>query len=418
MTALRFGFFTTFYPPYSFGGDGIGVRRLAHGLVARGCRVTVVHERDAFRALNRGPEPAGPLEEPEGLDVVGLESRLGRLSLLLTHQLGRPVVHGRRLAALIRNGGFDLLAFHNVSLIGGPGLLAYGGNLPRIYLAHEHWLVCQSHTLWRHNRELCTGRQCLRCTWNYRRPPQLWRWTGHLERHLRHVDTFVAMSRFSREKHREFGFPAPMEVLPYFLPAAQPNHGPDASASPHPRPFFLFVGRLERLKGLDQVIPLFESYCDADLVVAGEGEHGEALRRLASANARVRFLGRLDPGALEPYYRHAIALIVPSVCYETFGIIVLEAFRHGTPVIARRLGPLPEIVTGSGGGETFGTSDELVQAMRALQSDPGRRRDRGDAAFRAFHQHYSDTVVVPRFLDLAMQAIDRRRRRTGDGRQV
>jgi glycosyltransferase involved in cell wall biosynthesis len=130
----------------------------------------------------------------------------------------------------------------------------------------------------------------------------------------------------------------------------------------------------------------------------------------------VRFLGRLDPAALEPYYRHAIALIVPSVCYETFGIIVLEAFRHGTPVIARRLGPLEEIVEGAGGGELFQTSDELVRAMRALQGDPDRRRALGHAASLAFHQHYSDTVVVPRFLDLAAQAIDRRRQRARDAR--
>ena len=47
---------------------------------------------------------------------------------------------------------------------------------------------------------------------------------------------------------------------------------------------------------------------------------------------------------LTAYYRGALGLIVPSVCYETFGIILIESFRLGTPVIARRLGPFPEIV--------------------------------------------------------------------------
>ena len=75
--------------------------------------------------------------------------------------------------------------FNNVSLVGGPGVLSTGNGI-RIYEAHEHWLVCPSHVLWRHGRELCTGRQCLRCTLNHRRPPQLWRYTGYLEQQLRH----------------------------------------------------------------------------------------------------------------------------------------------------------------------------------------------------------------------------------------
>ena len=62
--------------------------------------------------------------------------------------------------------------------IGGPGCSRYGGDAVKLYMAHEHWLVCPTHVLWRHGRELCTGRECLRCTLRYQRPPQLWRYTG------------------------------------------------------------------------------------------------------------------------------------------------------------------------------------------------------------------------------------------------
>ena len=54
-----------------------------------------------------------------------------------------------------------------------------------------------------------------------------------------------------------------------------------------------------------------------------------ALRRLAGENPRVVFAGRVSDGALASYYRHAEALIVPSVCYETFGIILIEAMSAG-----------------------------------------------------------------------------------------
>ena len=407
MSPRRFCFFTTFYPPFNFGGDGVAVERLARALVARGCEVTVVHDLDAYRALRGGPDPAVPEPDLPGLRVVSLKSRLGRLSLLLTHQCGHPVVHARRIRRILRDGNFDVLTFHNVSLLGGPSLLAFGGNTPKIYMAHEHWLVCPTHTLWRHNRELCTGRQCLRCTLRYRRLPQLWRWTGRLGRQSRHVDTFIAMSDFSRQKHREFGFDRPMEVLPCFVPPPPPVGVGVRDSSPHVRPYFLYVGRLERLKGVDDILTAFEQYAGADLLIAGDGEYGAALRRRASHNARVVFLGRVEQERLSRYYRHALALIVPSVCYETFGIITLEAFQQRTPVLARRLGPLPDIVDGAGGGELFDTCEELVSAMHRLQSNPTRRRALGEAGFRAYETHYAENVVVPRFLELVGRAIDR-----------
>ena len=106
------------------------------------------------------------------------------------------------------------------------------------------------------------------------------------------MDTFIAMSEFSRAKHREFGFPRDMEVLPYFLPDAAPTSEPVSDVSPHPRPYFLFVGRLEKIKGLDDVIPLFREYDGADLLVAGDGEYQATIAKLATGIDRV--LARLQ----------------------------------------------------------------------------------------------------------------------------
>ena len=405
MSGLRFCMLTTFYPPYNFGGDGIGIQRFCHGLLRRGHEVTVVHDADAYLAL-AGEEPA-PVEHPAGLTVHSLRSGLGRLSPLLTQQLGRPVVHGGAIRRLLEQGRFDVVNYHNVSLVGGPGLLALGDAL-KIYMAHEHWLVCPSHVLWRHNRERCDARQCLRCVLHYRRPPQLWRYTGLLHRRLHHVDAFIAMSEFSRRKHREFGFPREMEGVNYFLPDLDET---DATVqdtdSPHPRPYFLFVGRLEIIKGLDDVIPVFRQHPDADLLIAGEGEYQGPLRGLAEGADNVQFLGRVKPDDLRRYYRHALALIVPSVCFETFGIILIESFRQGTPVIARRLGPFPEILQRSGAGLLFETEAELRAAMHRFQEEPELRRELGARAVQAFIDHWSESAVMPRYLEVVRRAAER-----------
>jgi glycosyltransferase involved in cell wall biosynthesis len=402
---------TTFYPPFNFGGDGIAIQRLSRALAARGHRVTVVHDIDAYNALTHGDEP-GPGQEPEGVHVVGLRSGLGPVSPLMTQQLGTPVANRRRIRRILAQGRFDIIHYNNISLIGGPGILRLGEAV-KVYEAHEHWLVCPSHVLWRHNREVCTGRQCLRCVLSYRRPPQLWRYAGALERRLSDVDLFLAKSEFSRSKHREFGFGPEMDVLPYFLPDRPAPAGDDASRgaeSPHPRPYFLFVGRLERIKGLEDVIPSFGRYDDADLVIAGDGNHRPHLEALAAGNPRVRFLGRLTPGELDRYYRSAIALIVPSICFETFGIILIEAFRQRTPVIARRLGPFPEIVGACGGGELFETEDELLAAMRRMQEDHAYREGCAASALAGFSATWSEAAVVPLYLTLVRRAAERRGR--------
>ena len=408
MNALRFAMITTFYPPYTFGGDGMGILRLSQALVRRGHHVTVIHDADAYVSL-AGREPgAGPADD--GVEIVTLRSPLGRFSNLLTQQTGRPIVHGERIREVMDAGRFDVTVFHNISLVGGPGVLQYGRGTV-LYMAHEHWLVCPSHVLWRHGREVCTGRECLRCVLHYRRPPQLWRSTGYLERELHHVDTFIAMSEFSRAKHREFGFPRDMEVVPYFLPdvdgEGQASSG-KTDGSPHDRPYFLFVGRLEKIKGLDDVIPVFAGFDRADLLIAGDGEYAGALKTLAAGNPRVKFLGRVAPGDLSRYYRHAAALLVPSVCFETFGIIIIEAFRQGTPVVARRIGPFPEILDRAGAGDLFETPAELAAALHRYLDEPERRARLGRAAVDAFQANWSESAVVPKFLDVVGRAAERR----------
>jgi glycosyltransferase involved in cell wall biosynthesis len=398
---LSFLMLTTFYPPYNFGGDGIGIQRLSRGLVNAGHKVTIVHDADAYISL-AGREPNAQSDEPDGLEVISLRSTFGKVSNLLTQQTGRPVVHGRQIQRIIEDGDYDVINFHNISLVGGPGILKYGKAI-KLYMAHEHWLVCESHVLWRHGVERCDERECLKCVVSYKRPPQIWRRTGYLERELKHVDTFIAMSEFSKKKHAEFGFPRPMTVMPYFLPDLIPGEA-KLEAAPHPRPYFLFVGRLEKIKGLDDVIPVFKDFEHADLVIAGDGEYTEELKQIAADNERVRFLGRVSPDELKSWYASALALIVPSVCYETFGIILIESFRQGTPVIARRLGPFPEIVESAQAGRLFESAEELLDTMKEFRQDPQLRSKLGEAGREAFTRQWSESAVIPRYLKIIRDA--------------
>jgi len=411
---MRFCMVSTFYPPFSFGGDAISVQHLSHALVRRGHEVTVVHDVDAYAVLRRGPMPAIREEDDdEGVRVIRLKSRWGALSSLAVHQFGRPVVHAARFRELFRPGRFDAVVFHNPSLIGGPAILTWPEDAVTVYMAREHWLICPTHVLWRHGRERCDRRECLRCVASYRRPPQAWRYTGAVPRALGEVDVVIALSEFSRQKHREFGLTRRIEVLPNFMLDSELEPSPGESVRPQQRRYFLFAGRLERIKGLDDVLPVFGAFPDVDLLIAGKGDDGLRLQGLAADLPNVRFLGLLPPSELRRYYRHAVACLVPSVGFEAFPRVLIEALSAGIPVVARDIGPAREVIAASGAGVLFSSPDELRARLASLLEDPGHRDRLARLALPSVREHWAESVVIPRFLDHIEAAARRRARHRG-----
>jgi glycosyltransferase involved in cell wall biosynthesis len=179
-----------------------------------------------------------------------------------------------------------------------------------------------------------------------------------------------------------------MQHLPYFLPVSE-TRAPQVVEA-RERPYILFVGRIVALKGLDRLLEAFRTYDAVDLVVVGEGDERKRLERSASDLPHVRFLGRKHPSALQELYAGALALVVPSVGYEVFGIVVLEAFAQGTPAIVSDLGALPELIADSGGGLTFRTTDELVEAIDRLRVDRPLRDELGSRGRAAWLERWSE----------------------------
>ena len=397
---LNFLHLSTFYPPWSFGGDAVYLHRLAHALGDDGHRVDVVHCLDSYHLLHPA-DPSSTVPEHPNVHVHGLRSALGWLSPLLTQQTGRPLLKTTRLRALLAERPYDVIHFHNVSLLGAHVLaLAAPGSSPvKVYTAHEHWLICPTHVLWKYGRRVCERPDCLRCTIMARRPPQWWRYTGQLDRMSEHVHQFVAPSEFSVGLHKARGFAPAMTCLPYFVDRTDSDWQQPAPR-PHPRPYFLFVGRLEDIKGLQTLIPIWERVASHDLLVAGTGEYEPALRALAASNPRIHFLGFVPQQQLGSFYFHAEACIVPSITYETFGIIVIEAFMRKAPVIARNLGALTEIVNQSGGGRLFDSDAELVQAIEAIARSREERNRLGERGYDAFVRLWSREAHMRRYYDL------------------
>lgn len=410
---LRFCMVTTFYPPFGFGGDAVYVQRLSRELAARGHEVDVVHSIEAYRALGgKADDRAAPAVEMDGrLRIHGLRSSAGVLWPLAVQQTGGPAFHARTLRSLLERD-YDVIHYHNISLVGGPEVLNYGRAI-KLYTMHEYWLVCPTHVLFRDGVEACPEPRCLTCILRQRRPPQLWRYTGKLARAAHSVDLFLALSRFSLDMHRTRGLEGRIKVLPTFVPRPLETLPPltqaDTPVNAPPPPFFLFAGRLERLKGLHTLIPVFPRDTAAELWIAGEGSEAAALRRLAADHPRVRFLGYVQEPRLSALMRAAVALVMPSLCYEASPLVVAEAYRQGTPVIARRLGGMAEAVEDAGGGLLYDTDEDCPEALMRLLQAPGERRRLGANGWAAYERDLTPEAHLERYFQLIGEAEELRK---------
>jgi glycosyltransferase involved in cell wall biosynthesis len=397
---LNFLHLTTFYPPYSFGGDAMYIYRLSHALAEMGHQVDIIHCVDSYH-LQHPAEPEIQFAEHPNVTRHELRSGYNWLSPLLTHQTGKPYLKNEQIQQVLNSKPFDAMHYHNMSLL-GPEMMTLQPEQSqpvKMYTTHEHWLVCPTHVLWKFNSRACEKPECLRCTLMAKRPPQLWRYNGLLDRSSRHIDQFVSPSRFTANMHAERGFSQPVDHLPYFIDRADDdwqNPGP----RPQENPYFLFVGRLELIKGLQTLIESWQQNdIQYDLLVAGTGTYADELKTQAAGNPRIKFLGALPQRELGSLYYHALATIVPSITYETFGMIIIESYARKTPVIVRNLGALPEVVQDSGGGFIYNTDDDLTAAIKQLALTPALRAELGEKGYQSFVSSWSREAHLQLYFD-------------------
>lgn len=393
--ALRFCMITTFYPPYSFGGDAVYVHQLANELAARGHHVEIIHCIDSYRVVARG-ESLRVVQEHPNIIIHRLKSDWGALSPLATHQTGYPLFKTNAIQKILARG-FDVIHYHNISLVGGPKLLEMGDAV-KLYTTHEYWLVCPTNVLFRYDGVACEEKKCLRCMLAYHRPPQWWRYTNMVQEAVDHLDMLIHPSQFSLEKHQAMGLRVPATVLPYFH--TTPSKLNDAPPRRSGAPYFIFVGRLELLKGAHTLIPLFRNYPRARLVIIGEGSQLSHLKNLAAGCNNIEFTGWLDHSQLATQYRNAIALLVPSLCYEAGPLVVSEAYLNRTPIIGRHIGSIPLLLQETGGGVTYTDETSLRAAMDDLLDHPNKRDEMGERGYVASQRLFTANVHLARYFEI------------------
>lgn len=187
-------------------------------------------------------------------------------------------------------------------------------------------------------------------------------------------------------------------------------------------PVLLWVGRLEKLKGVDilvDAVAQLESP-DAILLVVGGDEHAEGLKAELRAQAeraglaeRLRFEGAVDHDRLPVYYSAADVCVVPSY-YESFGLVAVEAMACGTPVVASRVGGLVSTVVDGVTGYLipWRCPEPFAEKLQVLLENPELRANFSRAARHSVERFRWKTVAL-RVADLYDQVRAEHQRRPG-----
>lgn len=326
----------------------------------------------------------------------------------------------RRVATAIERHRPDVVHVHNTFAAASPSVYhaAADATVPVVQTLHNYRFVCPAGTAFRNGGPCtdCVGRvlpwpgvvhACVRGS-----RPQSGVAAATLAMHRaigtfrRGIDMFVALSTFQRQLMIDGGLPADrIQVVPNFLE-------PDPGAGDGQRSGIIFIGRLAEEKGIATLLSAAELVPGA-VSVAGDGPLAPLVRGAAAAG-HVTYLGSLGAGEVANQLRGAIALAVPSIWFEGFPMVVVEAYAAGTPVVASRIGSLAAVVEDGVTGlhATPGDAAQLAERLAWAIAHPADLGRMGASARRLYDRSYRGAAHLTALLEIYATSMSRVRGHT------
>lgn len=385
-----------------------------------GAEVIFLEQNKLFEAID-WDVPVFSMQHPENLpspwsEYFVSEIEYGRaVSLPAKLSQAGKIIYSfeaqRNLTALIERARPDIAHAHNIYHHLSPSVLSTlkQQGIPTVMTAHDLKLACPAYSMMVKGQicEACKGGKIYnvvrkRCIKNSLALSSLILTETAIHRMLglyrKNLDRIVVPSRFYRNKLIEWGWPEQqLTYIPNFVATDHLKPGWER------RDYFLFVGRLSPEKGL---ITLIKAAAKAGqkLVIAGAGpQEGELRALVEELNADVVFAGYVSGKSLHQLIGEALALVLPSECYENAPVSVLEAYALGTPAIGASTGGIPELIrVGETGflSEMKNVEDLAEQLSRMAALSAGQRDQMGSIGREWVLENFSDQAYRNRMLSL------------------
>jgi glycosyltransferase involved in cell wall biosynthesis len=225
------------------------------------------------------------------------------------------------------------------------------------------------------------------------------KWLHDVTGVARKVDAFVVPSSFTISKFKEYGVPEnKLHHIPTFFNIKE------ADPQVEYQPYVLFVGRIEKQKGLMTLVKAFAG-TEYQLKIIGfsnDGYENELKAYLEGKQHHIEFLGRKSFEEIVPYLKSCLCTVVPSEWYDNFPNVILESFAYKKAVIATDFGSLPELVRDGETGLTFryASSDDLINKVEYMLGNVQCAQRMGENGYKAIEQLYSPEVHYEKLIKL------------------
>jgi glycosyltransferase involved in cell wall biosynthesis len=215
------------------------------------------------------------------------------------------------------------------------------------------------------------------------------------------VDGYIALTRFSKDKYIEAGWPADKIFV-------KPNFVTDPGEVSNKREkYVLFVGRLGDEKGIDFLLNTF-SKSDFSLKIAGDGPLLDLVKNCQSTN--IEYLGRLSKEDVSARMKEASCLVMASTWYEGFPMVIVEGMAHGLPIVVPNLGNMASVVEHGVNGLHYEpkSSDDLLASIDVLISNKAMNHKLSSGARNTYLQNYTEDINRAQLLDIYKQVSARK----------
>jgi glycosyltransferase involved in cell wall biosynthesis len=272
----------------------------------------------------------------------------------------------------------DVIHLHNWHFASGPIIIRTASRLgiPIVLTVHNHRILCPSGTLLV-NEKIFTSSIGRKFPWEavklrvYRNSLLQTFWLAFIVWFHKKIGTWELVDKYIILTHFTKGlFLSSNLKIPEDRFYVKPNFALEYPLGEVRRDeAFLFIGRLSIEKGILVLLEAFKT-SDAELYIAGEGPLLDAVLSAVQINSRIHYLGRIDKAEVNRLMRKCSALLFPSICYETFGLVIIEAFALGLPVIGSDIGSSLELITNSYNGLHFeaGNAISLCNALKGWRN--------------------------------------------------
>jgi len=314
---------------------------------------------------------------------------------------------GRELGVFLRQQSVDVALVQNLFPFLSPSILPVlkKSGIPVVMRCPNYRLFCPN------GLHLSHGKVCERCLggreyWCILKNCEnnLFKSTGYALRNAAarisrrifdNVDMFVVLSEFQRQRFIESGIaPERLAILPNMAPFTAEIPAEDIGE------MVSFVGRVSPEKGIEDFVAAAARLPDISFAVAGDYDQMPDLPKSGPDN--IQWMGFLQRGDLNDFYRQSRVLVFPGRWFEGFPNVIAGAMAAGKPVIASGLGAVAEIVEHEKTGLLFdpGNIVELTNAIKRLYTDPDLCVRMGVAGRNKTEIVYSHEAVYKRVLNI------------------